>query len=103
VLRTICPEGDYVNYRGQFVFARSYLDRFLFRRDQVDMPVEKLSGGEKSRLRIAQLMLEKANVLVLDEPTNDLDLDTLNVLEDSINDFDGAVILVSHDRYFLDR
>lgn len=103
VLRTICPEGDYVNYRGQYVFARSYLDRFLFRREQVDMPVEKLSGGEKSRLRIAQLMLEKANILVLDEPTNDLDLDTLHVLEESIGDFDGAVILVSHDRYFLDQ
>jgi ABC transport system ATP-binding/permease protein len=103
VLRTLCPEGDYVDYRGQFVFARSYLDRFLFRGEQMDMPVEKLSGGEKARLRIAQLMLTKANVLILDEPTNDLDMATLGVLEDSLKEFDGAVILVTHDRYFLDQ
>lgn len=103
VLKTLCPEGDYVEYRGQFIFARSYLDRFLFRPEQMDMPVGKLSGGEKSRLRIAQLMLKSANVLVLDEPTNDLDLATLDVLEDSLKSFDGAVILVTHDRYFLDQ
>lgn len=103
VLKTLCPDGDYVDHRGQSVFARSYLDRFLFRPEQMDMPVEKLSGGEKSRLRIAQLMLKSANVLVLDEPTNDLDLATLNVLEESLRTFDGAVILVTHDRYFLDQ
>ena len=103
VIKTVCPDGDYVNYRGSFVFARSYLDRFLFRSEQMDMPVEKLSGGEKARLRIAQLMLEKANVLILDEPTNDLDIATLNVLEESLVEFDGAVILVTHDRYFLDQ
>jgi ATP-binding cassette subfamily F protein uup len=103
VLRTICEEGDYVDYRGKFVFARSYLSRFLFRPEQLDMPVEKLSGGEKSRLRLAQLMLTTANVLVLDEPTNDLDLATLDVLEDSLKSFEGAVILVTHDRYFLEQ
>lgn len=103
LIQTVCAEGDYVSYRGQYIFARSYLDRFLFRPEQMDMPIGKLSGGEKSRVRIAQLMLQQANVLVLDEPTNDLDLETLNVLEDSIKDFDGAVILVSHDRYFLDQ
>lgn len=103
VLRTLVSEGDYVDYRGQSIFARSYLDRFLFRGEQMDMPVEKLSGGEKSRLRLAQLMLTKANLLVLDEPTNDLDMQTLAVLEQSLKDFDGAVILVTHDRYFLDQ
>lgn len=103
VLRNICDEGDYVDFRGQFVFARSYLDRFLFRTEQHDMPVEKLSGGEQARLRIAQMMLTRANVLVLDEPTNDLDMATLAILEETLGDFPGAVILVTHDRYFLDQ
>ena len=103
VLRNVCDEGDYVDFRGQFVFARSYLDRFLFRTEQHDMPVEKLSGGEQARLRIAQMMLTPANVLVLDEPTNDLDLATLAILEETLADFPGAVILVTHDRYFLDQ
>lgn len=103
VLRNICPEGDYVNFRGQYIFARSYLDRFLFRTEQQDMPVEKLSGGEQARLRLAQMMLQSANILVLDEPTNDLDLATLVVLEECLADFNGAVILVTHDRYFLDQ
>lgn len=69
----------------------------------MDMPVAKLSGGEQARLRIAQLMLTAANVLVLDEPTNDLDMATLNVLEENLREFNGAVILVTHDRYFLDQ
>lgn len=103
VLKTLCPEGDTIQFKGHSIFARSYLGRFLFRTEQMDMPVEKLSGGEKARLRIAQLMLIPANVLVLDEPTNDLDMDTLRVLEESLRDFDGAVILVTHDRYFLDQ
>jgi ATP-binding cassette subfamily F protein uup len=103
VLRNIVDEGDYVDFRGQYVFARSYLDRFLFRTEQHDMPVEKLSGGEQARLRIAQMMLTPANVLVLDEPTNDLDLATLAILEETLADFPGAVILVTHDRYFLDQ
>lgn len=103
VLKNICPEGDYVSYRGQFVHARSYLERFHFYRLQHDLPVEKLSGGEKARLRIAQLMLQESQVLVLDEPTNDLDVHTLSVLEDALKDFNGAVILVTHDRYFMDQ
>lgn len=102
VLKNICPHGDYVDYRGQYIHARSYLDRFLFFGQKVDLPVSRLSGGEQARLRIAQLMLRPAQVLVLDEPTNDLDVDTLNVLEDSLADFPGAVILVTHDRYFMD-
>lgn len=103
LLRNICPEGDYVEYQGQYIFARSYLERFLFSRTQMDLPVEKLSGGEQSRLRLAQLMLKKAQVLILDEPTNDLDVDTLTVLEESLRSFSGAVILVTHDRYFMDQ
>lgn len=103
VLKNICPDGDYVHYQGSYVFARSYLERFQFHRQQVDLPVEKLSGGEQARLRIAQLMLNEAQVLVLDEPTNDLDVATLAVLEESLRDFNGAVILVTHDRYFMDQ
>lgn len=102
VLKNICPEGDYVSFRGAFVHARSYLDRFFFTGQRADMPVAKLSGGEQARLRLAQLMLKESQVLVLDEPTNDLDVETLEVLENSINEFNGAVIIVTHDRYFMD-
>ncbi|WP_413944188.1 ABC-F family ATP-binding cassette domain-containing protein [Bdellovibrio sp. HCB-162] len=103
VLKNIVSDGDYVHYQGQYVFARSYLERFLFNRQQMDLPVEKLSGGEQSRLRLAQLMLNEAQVLILDEPTNDLDVATLTVLEESLKEFNGAVILVTHDRYFMDQ
>lgn len=102
-LKNICPEGDYVHFQGQYVFNRSYLERFKFNRQQMDLPVERLSGGEQSRLRIAQLMLREAQVLVLDEPTNDLDTATLDVLEEALKSFQGAVILVTHDRYFMDQ
>ncbi len=103
VARTLCPDGDQVEYRGAFIHIRSYLERFLFRDEQKDMTVAKLSGGEQSRLLLARLMLKKTNLLVLDEPTNDLDLATLDVLEDCLSEFPGAVLLVTHDRYFLDR
>jgi ATP-binding cassette subfamily F protein uup len=103
LLRTVCPEGDFVDFAGNKVHVRSYLSRFLFNSLQVDMPVGKLSGGEQSRLLLARLMLTRANILVLDEPTNDLDMATLNVLEEMLKDFTGAVILVTHDRYFLDN
>jgi len=103
VFKSICPQGEFVKFRGNFVHARGYLDRFLFSPIQTENKVEKLSGGEKARLLIAKLMLQEANLLVLDEPTNDLDLATLNVLEEQLQEFDGAVILVSHDRYFLDQ
>src|SRR4029077_5446960 len=76
---------------------------FLFRPEQADIAVGKLSGGEQSRLLLADLMLRPAQLLVLDEPTNDLDLATLGVLEESLTGFDGAVLLVTHDRYFLDQ
>ncbi|MBI2711989.1 MAG: ABC-F family ATP-binding cassette domain-containing protein [Bdellovibrio sp.] len=103
VLKTLCPTGDTVDYRGNRVHNKSYLDRFLFSHAQMEMAVGKLSGGEQSRLLIARLMLRQANLLVLDEPTNDLDMATLDVLEEVLKDFNGAVLLVSHDRYFLDQ
>lgn len=102
VLKNICPEGDYVFFQGQSVHVRSYLDRFFFSGSKVDLMVQKLSGGEQARLRLAQLMLKQSQVLVLDEPTNDLDTDMLDSLEAALKDYAGAVILVSHDRYFLD-
>ncbi len=100
---TLAPDGDHVSFRGARVHVRGYLERFLFRPEQADMPVRQLSGGEQSRLLLAKLMLREAQVLVLDEPTNDLDLATLAVLEESLTGFDGAVLLVTHDRYFLDQ
>jgi ATP-binding cassette subfamily F protein uup len=99
----ICDEGDYVDFRGTRVHRHGYLERFLFRAEQMIMPVRMLSGGEQSRLLIARLMLRPAQVLVLDEPTNDLDLPTLSVLEEALQSFNGAVLLVTHDRYFLDQ
>jgi ATP-binding cassette subfamily F protein uup len=99
----ICDQGDYVDFRGARVHRHGYLERFLFRSEQMIMPVRMLSGGEQSRLLIARLMLRPAQVLVLDEPTNDLDLPTLSVLEEALQSFDGAVLLVTHDRYFLDQ
>jgi ATP-binding cassette subfamily F protein uup len=103
VIKTICPSGDHVDYRGTRVHVKGYLDRFLFDYQQMEMAVGKLSGGEQSRLLIAKLMLQPANLLVLDEPTNDLDMATLEVLADALKEFDGAVLLVTHDRYFLDQ
>ena len=103
VLKAICPEGDYVHLQDEPVYARSYLSRFHFRSEQMDMPVAQLSGGELSRLILAQLMLKKSHVLILDEPTNDLDVETLETLSDCLKDYNGAVLLVSHDRYFMDQ
>jgi ATP-binding cassette subfamily F protein uup len=103
VADTVCPDGDFVSFRGARVHRHGYLERFLFRGEQMQQPVGRLSGGEQSRLLVARLMLRPASVLVLDEPTNDLDLATLDVLEEALTGFDGAVLLVTHDRYFLDQ
>jgi len=103
VSNTLCPRGDRVDYRGRPMHILGYLDRFLLTPSQADMRVANLSGGEQSRLLLAKLMLSPANVLVLDEPTNDLDMATLNVLEECLTEFPGAVLFVTHDRYFLDQ
>lgn len=103
LLNNICPDGDYVHVQGTPIFGRSYLDRFRFRRDQHDLKVKELSGGEQNRLLIAILMTRKAQLMILDEPTNDLDFETLEVLKQSLINYDGAVILVTHDRTFLDE
>jgi ATP-binding cassette subfamily F protein uup len=94
---------DFVELSGRQVALRDYLGELLFPVSMQQMKVKALSGGERNRLLLARLFLEGANVLVLDEPTNDLDLVTLNVLERLLLGFDGSVLLVTHDRYFLDK
>ncbi len=88
---------------GEELSASQLLERFLFPPAQQHQPVAKLSGGERRRLHLCRLLIEAPNVLLLDEPTNDLDVQTLSVLEDFLEDFRGCVVVVSHDRYFLDR
>ncbi|MBN1770302.1 MAG: ABC-F family ATP-binding cassette domain-containing protein [Deltaproteobacteria bacterium] len=99
----LAPEGDAVVYRGQQVHVVGWAARFGFDAAALAQPVGRLSGGERARVQIARLMLRPADVLLLDEPTNDLDIATLQVLEESLLDFPGALVLVSHDRYLLDR
>ncbi|MGH7962285.1 MAG: ABC-F family ATP-binding cassette domain-containing protein [Candidatus Binatia bacterium] len=101
--RSLAPEGDTVFYRGRPIHVASWAKRFLFRSDQLETPVNRLSGGEQARILIARLMLQSADLLILDEPTNDLDIPTLEVLEESLMDFPGGLVLVTHDRFLLDR
>lgn len=95
--------GDSVNYKGRPIHVVSWAKRFLFMPDQLDMPVGRLSGGEKARIILSEIMRQPCDLLLLDEPTNDLDILSLEVLETSIKEFEGAVIIVSHDRYLMDR
>ena len=96
-------DGEWVKVAGKTMHLRAYLDRFLFPADVQTQRVRSLSGGERSRLLLARLLLEDFNLLVLDEPTNDLDLETLGILEESLDAFAGCVVVVTHDRYLLDR
>ena len=101
--RALAPEGDSVIYQDRVIHVASWAARFLFTGEQLNQPVERLSGGERARVLIAQLMLQPADVLLLDEPTNDLDIPTLEILEESLLEFRGSLVLVTHDRYMLDR
>jgi ATP-binding cassette subfamily F protein uup len=101
--RALAPEGDTLSVQGRPTHVAAWAKRFLFQPEQLDVPVGRLSGGEQARILIARLVREPADVLVLDEPTTDLDIATLEVLEDSLAGFPGGVVLVTHDRFVLDR
>ncbi|HEX2525729.1 MAG TPA: ATP-binding cassette domain-containing protein [Geminicoccus sp.] len=101
---TLCPEGgDQVNVLGRWQHVVGYLRAFLFEEEQARTPIRVLSGGERNRLLLAKIMAVPSNLLVLDEPTNDLDMDTLDLLQETLDGYEGTVLVVSHDRDFLDR
>ena len=101
--RALAPDSDSVVYQDRVIHVASWASRFLFTSEQLNQPVERLSGGERARVLIAKLMLQPADLLLLDEPTNDLDIPTLEILEESLLEYPGALMLVTHDRYLLDR
>jgi ATP-binding cassette subfamily F protein uup len=101
--RALAPDSDSVIYQDRVIHVAAWAARFLFTSEDLNRPVGGLSGGERARVLIAQLMLQPADVLLLDEPTNDLDIPTLEILEESLLEFRGALVLVTHDRYMLDR
>ena len=98
----ICPEGDRVFYRERSLHINAWLQMFLFRPDQLDQRIGAFSGGEQARILLSRMMLQEADVLILDEPTNDLDIPSIELLENSLLEFDGAVVLVTHDRYLME-
>jgi ATP-binding cassette subfamily F protein uup len=99
----VSGSSDQIMVRGTPKHVVGYLKEFLFADEQMRAPVRSLSGGEKARLLLARLMAQESNLLILDEPTNDLDIETLDLLQDVLGEYDGTVLLVSHDRDFLDR
>jgi ATP-binding cassette subfamily F protein uup len=101
--RSLCEAGEHVEFKGTRIHVYGWAERFLFRAEQLEYPMSRLSGGEQARVLIARLMLRPADILLLDEPTNDLDLQSLEVLENSMMEFPGALVLVTHDRYLLER
>lgn len=101
--KTLCNEGDHIWVRGHFRHVVAYLKDFLFKPDQAQCPVSALSGGEKNRLMLAVALARPSNFLVLDEPTNDLDMDTLDLLQEVLDEYEGTVLIVSHDRDFMDK
>ncbi len=101
--RALAPDSDAVIYQDRVIHVASWAERFLFSADNLNQRVGRLSGGERARVLIAQLMLQPADVLLLDEPTNDLDIPTLEILEESLLEYPGAPVLVTHDRFMLDR
>jgi ABC transport system ATP-binding/permease protein len=101
--RALAPDSDAVVYQDRVIHVASWASRFLFTGEQLNQPVERLSGGERARVLIANLMLQPADLLLLDEPTNDLDIPTLEILEESLLEYPGALMLVTHDRFMLDR
>jgi len=104
LIETFCPNGgDRVNVRGSDMHVYGYLKNFLFPREFLEKKVGVLSGGEKNRIALALLFTKDVDILILDEPTNDLDIPTINILEEQLTNFSGAVIIVSHDRYFVDK
>ena len=103
VRENISEGGDYVTIGGRSRHIIGYLRDFLFPHERIDSPVKGLSGGERNRLLLAKMFMRPTNMMVLDEPTNDLDVDTLELLEDLLVDYDGTLLLVSHDRTFLDN
>lgn len=101
--KTLCNEGDHIWVRGHFRHVVAYLKDFLFKPEQAQCPVSALSGGEKNRLMLAVALAHPSNFLVLDEPTNDLDMDTLDLLQEVLDEYEGTVLIVSHDRDFMDK
>lgn len=101
--QALSPTSDMVNYRGQSIHVNGWAKKFLFSPDRLELPVGCLSGGERARILIAKLMLEPADILFLDEPTNDLDIPTLEVIEESLKEFAGALVIISHDRCLMER
>lgn len=101
--KTLCDDGDHIMVQGKWRHVVAYLKDFLFKPDQVHALVSTLSGGERNRLLLALILAQKSNFLILDEPTNDLDMDTLELLQEVLSDYTGTILIVSHDRDFIDK